>query len=153
MNLSAHTESHMKQSNSAFEIISRTESNEDENDNEPVKEEELKATDLNNNSAKLSRSPDRDEDFSNVETEEEKANLTDTETLFSEQKLNGQHFSHHDMDDVSSVGPAFGVCDSQPCVRPSNRSIISPLPIFYLCYHRKFHFHYSKLSTFVPFVL
>lgn len=111
MNLSAHTESHMKQSNSAFEIISRTQSSDDVNDNEPIKEEEFKAVDkapimtakdLNNNSAKLSRSPERqEEDF---EQEEDKTNLTDTETLFSEQKLNGK-VNHHEIDDVSTLNP------------------------------------------------
>jgi hypothetical protein len=109
MNLSAHTESHMKQSNSAFEIISRTESTDELNDNEPIKEEEFKAVnnapimrakDLNNNSAQLSRSPERyDEDF-NLETEEDKPNFTDTETLLSEQKFNGNAYNH-DIDDVS----------------------------------------------------
>lgn len=122
MNLSTHTESHMKQSNSAFEILSRTESNEDLNDNEPIKEEEdqpqfTRTKDLNNNSAKSLRSSDREED-ANFAMEEEKNNSTDTETLLSEQKLNGQHYNHLDMDDVSNFGPACGVCDIQRVFRP-----------------------------------
>lgn len=122
MNLSAHTESHMKQSNSAFEIISRTESNEEVNDNEPIKEEELKAVDkapimrakdLNNNSAKLPRSPEQyDEDFN---LEEEKTNLTDTETLLSEQKLNGNSYNHHDEDDVSNLDSVLKCVISNVC--------------------------------------
>lgn len=110
MNLSTHTESHMKQSNSAFEIISRTQSNEDINDNEPIKEKEesnevdkatiMKGKDLNNNSAKSLRSPERYEEDFNLE--DDKTNLTDTETLLSEQKLNGNAYNHRDIDDVSN---------------------------------------------------
>lgn len=103
-NLSTNNENSMKTSNSAFEIISRAESNEEMSAiNEPIDEKQTKPMsarknlnklDLNNNSARSTRSSEMNDEY---EIEKE----LDTETLVSEQKFNGQQHIQAETDNVS----------------------------------------------------
>lgn len=117
-NLSSNNENSMKTSNSAFEIISRAESNEELSViNQPIDEEPMKpisargnhnGMDLNNNSANSLRSSDMNDEY---EIEKE----PDTETLVSEQKFNGQPHHHNqaeynETDNVSNSIHFRSVC-------------------------------------------
>lgn len=122
-NLSTNNENKMKPSNSAFEILSRTESHEDLTVNEPIKEEQISqnvldtAKDLNNNSARSLRSPELNEYLDNERDQ-------DTETLVSEQKFNGQqHHEFTDTDNVSLFIFPRSVCVVSLCVLSSIKLI------------------------------
>lgn len=103
----------MKTSNSAFEIISRAESNEelsainesiDEKQTKPMSaRKNLNKLDLNNNSARSTRSSEMNDEY---EIEKE----LDTETLVSEQKFNGQQHIQAETDNVSISAFKRSVC-------------------------------------------
>jgi hypothetical protein len=112
-NLSTNNPGHLKVSNSAFEILSRAESN-DELSNVREEEEFQKvenkkishSKDLNNNSAKLRAQTPEDYEI-------DKDHVTDTETLVSEQKFNGRHAEFNESDNVSTQSSLI-----PECVRP-----------------------------------
>lgn len=149
-NLNSNNPGQLKVSNSAFEILSRAESN-DELSNVREEEEFQKveitkvshSKDLNNNSAKLrAQTPD--------DYEIEKDHVTDTETLVSEQKFNGRHAAEefNESDNVSKfyLTPP-GVCASLcVCVRVVSISH----DIFGFFYQNwKFHSHFLIFRVFV----